>query len=278
MASALWARLAPHLDLEEKGLVALSGGADSSVLLAALVKANGSEKVVAATFRSPLHNLKELARAEALTRRLKVVHLVLDEDPFIDPNFTQNPENRCYLCKSRRLDELFRLAGEKGLKVILDGSNLSDTEGYRPGRRAVEERGVLTPLAAAGLTKTQVTELGRELGLAEWLKPASSCLATRVSYGQKLEKRLLERIGRAEELVGGLTGAELGSFRVRVQGRAVRLETAPSMWPLLIAAPLRSDLLAGLKRLGFVRISLDLEPFSSGSLDRALGLEQSGRD
>jgi len=274
MVSALWARLAPHLDLKEGGLVALSGGADSSVLLAALVKANGPAKVAAATFRSPLHSPRELARASALTRRLQVVHFVLDENPLADKDFAANPENRCYLCKSRRLEGLSRLAGEKGFKTILDGSNLSDTEGYRPGRRAVEERGVVTPLAEAGLTKVEVAELGRELGLTEWLKPASSCLATRAPYGQRLEEELLNRIGKAEELVEALTGAELGSFRVRVRGLTARLETEPGLWPLITAEPLHSDLVAGLKKLGFVRVSLDLEPFASGSQDRALGLEK----
>lgn len=274
MDSALWSRLAPHLELPEGGLVALSGGADSSVLLAALVRANGPDKVVAATFRSPLHPPRELALARALTRRLKVDHRIMDEDPLADPEFAENPENRCYLCKSRRLEGLVRLAGEKGLKAILDGSNLSDTQGYRPGRQAVEEMGVITPLASAGLTKTQVAELGQELGLEEWLKPPSSCLATRVPYGERLDQAGLIRIGRAEDLVTKLTGAEPGSFRVRVQGRTSRLETDPSLWPLLTSEPLHSDLVAKLKELGFAQVFLNLEPFRSGSQDLALGLEK----
>ena len=268
-----WSRLEPLLRFRGPALLAYSGGADSSVLLAALAKAGRTGSVLAATFKSPLHHPAELERARALTLRLGVEHLVIEEDPFADPAFGANPEDRCYLCKKRRLGQLAALARERGA-LLLDGTNADDTRAYRPGLRALEEAGVLTPLAQAGLTKAQVIELGRWLGVDDWLRPASACLATRVPYGSALSAEVVDRIRRAEDNLSLITGAETGSFRVRLQGSSARLETDPDLWPKILEQKHRHRIVAALKDLGFAHVSLDLEGYTSGSMDR----ERSERD
>ncbi|MBW1713303.1 MAG: ATP-dependent sacrificial sulfur transferase LarE, partial [Deltaproteobacteria bacterium] len=251
-------------------LVALSGGADSSVLLAALVKAGQGPDLAAATLASPLHPPDELARAKRLAAKLKVEHLIIKEDPLADPDFAANPADRCYLCKKRRLAVLARQAGARGLEIIVDGTNFSDSLGRRPGAKALAQAKAATPLAQARLTKDQVLALGRELGLSDWLKPASACLATRVAYGQSLTAELLDRIRQAEELVGQAICAEAGSFRVRVEGHLARIEAEPEKWPPLWEPKVRAKLVGRLKEMGFVHVSLDLAGFHSGSMDWSL--------
>ena len=244
-----------------------SGGADSSVLLAALVRVGQGDQLTAATFESPLHHPDELDRARALTRELGVEHLVIPEDPLAQEEFSANPRDRCYVCKKSRLEFLTALARDREA-LILDGTNFSDTGVHRPGLRALEEAGACSPLALAGLTRDQVLNLGRWLGVEDWLRPASACLATRVPYGEPLTPELLTALGRAEERVAALTGAEPGSFRIRVHGQMARLETSPGLWPRLTDPELAARLAAQLKAFGFTRVTLDLEGYASGSMDR----------
>ncbi len=268
MAPSVWERLRPHLELEGTGVVALSGGTDSSVLLAALVEAG--QRVTAATFASILHPAAELGLARRLCAKLGVEHLVLTEDPLADGEFRSNPPDRCYLCKKRRLSLLVEAAAVRGIATVMDGGLASDTAEYRPGLKAVEEAGVVSPLARAGFDKTDVCELGRYLGLDEWLRPASACLATRVCYGEELSEDLLRRIDRAEEFVAQTFGIERGSFRVRVHGPAARLELDPALWSAALSDEIRPKLTAGLAELEFTFAALDLTGFSSGSMDRLL--------
>jgi len=263
-----WERLRPHLGLDGPGLVALSGGADSSVLLGALIRAG--QEVTAATFASPLHPGGELEAAKRLTARLGVAHVVIPEKPLADPDFAANPPERCYLCKKRRLDALGRLSRERGLAFCLAGTLASDLAAYRPGLKASAEAGALTPLAAAGFDKDDVFALGRWLGLEEWLQPASACLASRVVYHQPLTAELLDAISRAEELVCRVAGAALGAIRVRVHGRLARIELEPEALPALLEPAGRVEVADGLRRLGFVYVTVDLAGFSSGSMDRLL--------
>jgi len=263
-----WERLRPHLKLGGPGLLSLSGGSDSSVLLGALIKAG--QEIVAVTFASPLHPEEELDRAKRLTASLGVEHLILEEDPFSEADFTANPPERCYLCKRRRLTVLTKAARDRGIKIVLDGTNASDGRTYRPGLKAAQEFGVISPFLEAGLDKEDVWALGDFLGLGDWLHPASACLATRVAYGQQLTLELLERIARAEEIVAKLINAAAGSFRARSHGPLLRLEVQPDKWPQIFDSRMRIELLDRLKGLGFNYVTLDLEGFSSGSMDRAI--------
>lgn len=262
-----WQRLEPYVGLNRPVVLAYSGGADSSVLLAALVRAGQAKTLIAATYKSLLHHSGELEQAMALTEKLGVEHLIMEEDPMADEEFSANPEERCYICKKRRLEGLAALARERGA-LVLDGTNFSDTKVHRPGLKALEEAGVIAPLAQAGLTKEQVGELGQWLGVEAWLKPASACLATRVPYGFPLTTNLLTDIRRAEERLAALLGLELGSFRVRVHGSLVRLETNPALWTRIMKPDLLSLVIREMKGLGFAHVALDLEGYISGSMDR----------
>jgi len=269
MISEEWRLLKPHLVLDGPLILAYSGGADSSVLLAGLVRAGRAGDLIAATYESPLHPLAELERAKLLADNLAVEHLVIREDPFCDPEFTANPQDRCYICKKRRLAGLQDLARASGA-TILDGTNFSDTKVFRPGLKALQEAGVRSPLAEAGLAKDRVMKLGRWLGVEDWLTPASACLATRIPYGSSLTAELVDRIGRAEILLSELTGGEPGSLRVRVHGSLARLETDPGLWPRILEPELLGRLVKELKILGFSHVSLDLEGYISGSMDREM--------
>jgi uncharacterized protein len=268
LSEETWEHLRSYLELKGPGLLAFSGGADSSLLLTALVKAGQS--VSAATFASPLHPRHELERARVLTDRLGVEHLIVEEDPLTDATFAVNPPDRCYLCKKRRLSQLSELARERSLSTLLEGTLSSDEKAHRPGLKASAEAGTIAPLAEAGFSKKDVWTLGRWLGLEDWLKPASSCLATRVEYGQKLTNELLFNIAKAENLICQITGLEAGAVRLRVHGRLARIEVDPDRFTALIDPTGRSKVLKVLPKLGFTYFTLDLNGFHSGSMDRSL--------
>lgn len=264
----LYRRLLPHLDSAGPGLVSLSGGTDSSVLLAALVEAGQS--VMAATFSSILHPAAELGRARRLTTRLGVEHLVFNENPLAEVDFKANGPDRCYICKKQRLTMLAEAARVRRLDRLIDGTLAGDADQRRPGLRANREEMVVSPLALAGFDKAAVWQLGRELGLDDWLKPASSCLATRVPYHRPLTEELLKSIGRAEAVAAELLGLEPGSFRIRAHDLTARLELPPEAWATALDNALRPRLLAAVKEAGFGYLALDLAGFRSGSLDEAL--------
>ena len=265
---SVWEKLRPHLNLPDPGLLSLSGGADSSVLAGALVKAGAT--VVAATFRSPLHPAEETGLAEKLADRLGLDQVVIDEDPLVDRAVAANPRNRCYLCKKRRLAVLTELAAEQGLSVILDGANADDAGRYRPGLAAAAEAGVVSPLARAGVSKAEVYLLGRFLGLDDWLAPASSCLATRFPYDTDLTDDDLLLVDRAEAVVADLLTLERGAFRVRIHGSLARLELPISEQAAVPTGPVGAALAEALKKLGFDYVTLDLSGFESGGMDRKL--------
>lgn len=269
----LWPRLKPHLNYTGPVVIAYSGGTDSSVLLGGLARARDKGQkltIIAVTVDSPLHHPGELARAARLTTRLGIDHRILTEDPFGDPDFVENPKERCYLCKSRRFTLIAEMAEELSATAIMDGTNGSDHDGYRPGLKALAEIGIVSPLAEAGLSKAEVIDLGRELGLDEWLTPASACLATRLPYGTRLTPELVDMVARAERLAADLLGLELGSFRVRVHGEVARLEIPPERFRLVLERGPAQELAARLRGLGFNYIALDLEGYRSGSLDENL--------
>lgn len=263
---AVLLRLGPLLAGQSPGLVALSGGMDSSVLLAALVRAG--RPVSAATFVSPLHHPLEKERAARLCRRLEVEHHLLEEDPFADARFTANTPERCYWCKRRRLARLTELAGRLGLEEIYDGSLASDSGGWRPGARALDEYNAARPMVAAGMDKDDVRAVGRCLGLEEWLQPASACLATRVEYNVRLTPEMIDAAARAEDHLARVLNIPFGSFRLRIHGSIARLELPPPVWARVMEESVRRELTVHLERLGFDYITLDLAGFVSGSMDR----------
>lgn len=243
-------------------IVAFSGGADSTLLLRA-VRDSGI-RAMAITVASPLLPDTELHQARQLANDIGVPHLSLQIDELAIPGFSDNPEDRCYLCKAHRYDRLAELAQGEGYAKIADGSNLDDLQDYRPGMRAVRERGVLTPLVDAELAKHEIRELSRLLGLKTWNRPASPCLATRIPFGSPVTMEKIRMIEHAEEC---LAQAGFVEFRVRMFDDTARIEVTAEQLPLLLDAGLRDRIVAELRRIGFRAVTIDLEGFRSGKLN-----------
>jgi uncharacterized protein len=195
--------------------------------------------------------------------RHRIVHL----DPLEIPEFPLNTPRRCYVCRQQLYVALEEIRMEEELAAILDGAIADDAHDYRPGSEAASEAGVLRPLADAGLTKEEVRQASRELGLPTADKPASPCLASRFPYGEPITIEALGMVARAEEF---LHTRGFPVVRVRHHGRVARLEVPEDQIHLVAAEPLRSELVAALRALGYAYVCLDLLGFRSGSLNEVL--------
>ena len=239
--------------------VGFSGGTDSTLLLHAASQALG-DGVLAVTFSTPYMACAELDEARALARELGVRHRVV-EAPFPDA-LRDNPPERCYLCKLQLFGLLADVAAEEGLNAVLDGTNLDDMGEHRPGLKAIEELGVLSPLRDAGLAKADVRALSRELGLPTWDKPASPCLMTRIPHGTVVTDEELRRIDEAENLLRRLG---IRTVRLRSHGDLARIEVPPTDVSALMGR--RREIDAWIKSLGYRHVCVDLDGYRSGSLD-----------
>ncbi len=239
--------------------VGFSGGTDSALLLHAAAQALG-DGVLAVTFSTPYMVTAELDEARTLAREMGVRHRMM-EVPFPEV-LRDNPPERCYLCKLLLFGLLADVAAEEGLRAVLDGTNLDDMGEHRPGLRAIEELGVLSPLRDAGLAKADVRALSRELGLPTWDKPASPCLMTRIPHGTVVTAGELGRIDKAERLLRGLG---IRTVRLRSHGDLARIEVPPTDLPALMDR--RREVDAWIKSLGYRHVCVDLDGYRTGTLD-----------
>jgi pyridinium-3,5-biscarboxylic acid mononucleotide sulfurtransferase len=251
-------------------LVAFSGGVDSSLALAVAARALPKERVLAVTSNNETYLPSELEGAKGLARSLGVEHLVVNTRELDNPNYANNPANRCYFCKSTLYSDLGKMAEEKGYACVVDGANKDDEGDYRPGRKAARELGVVSPLAIVGVGKAEVREIARYLGLPTWDKPALACLSSRFPYGQKITPEKLAQVARAEEF---MRRQGYKQVRVRHHGEIARLEVGTD--ELERAFREREKISAELKAAGFLYVTLDLAGYKPGSLNTAL--EQPGK-
>jgi uncharacterized protein len=248
-------------------LVAFSGGVDSTLLLSVAKDALG-EKLLAVTIAFPAVPAAEVRRTKALTRSLKVRHLVVRADDLADlARFRDNPPDRCYHCKKAILSRLATIAQALGFPCILEASNVDDLGDYRPGRRAVKELGARSPLVEAGISKADIRALSKERGLPTWSMPSAACLASRIPYGEPITREKLGRIERGEAYLAKLG---FGAARLRHHGDLARIEVPVAEIPRLAGGALRGRIAARLKALGFRYVTFDLEGYRSGSLNEAL--------
>ncbi len=263
-------RLLNYIRGFKSALIAYSGGLDSTMVLWASIKALGSEQVYAATAESPSFASGEAADSRMFAAEIGLPgerHLFLTTDELSNPGYRSNPANRCYFCKSELFSKLKTVAAERNIEIIFDGSNLSDTGDFRPGRQAGLEQGVVSPLLEAGLSKDELRQLARRHRLSFSDKPAAACLASRIPYGTEVTSDRLKQIDRAEAAVRGLG---FKGFRVRYHNEVARLELQPDDIGRALDAEMRQKIISGIKNAGFKFVAVDLEGYRSGSLNRMI--------
>ncbi|NEP26529.1 ATP-dependent sacrificial sulfur transferase LarE [Moorena sp. SIO3I6] len=251
----------------ERALIAYSGGVDST-LVAKIAYDVLSDRAIAVTAESPSLLPEELEDARIQAATIGITHEVVQTHEMDNPNYTSNPVNRCYFCKSELHDTLKPLALERGYPYVVDGVNGDDLRDYRPGIQAAKERGARSPLAEVGVTKAEVRQLSKQLGLPWWDKPAQPCLSSRFPYGEMITVAKLQRVGRAEIYLRKLGFSNL---RVRSEGDTARIELLPEEIKEFVVTTDLPTLVAEFQELGFVYVTLDLEGYRSGKLNQVLG-------
>lgn len=256
----------------EQALIAYSGGVDSTLVAKIAYDVLGNQSL-AITAESPSLLPEELEDARIQAATIGITHEIVQTHEMDNLNYTSNPINRCYFCKSELHDTLKPLALQRGYPYVVDGVNADDLQDYRPGIQAAKERGARSPLAEVGLTKVEVRQLSKQLGLSWWDKPAQPCLSSRFPYGEAITVVKLQRVGRAEIYLRKLGFSNL---RVRSEGDTARIELPSEQIKQFVLAVELPQVVAAFQEFGFVYVTLDLEGYRSGKLNRILKPEELG--
>ena len=251
-------------------MVAFSAGVDSTLVLKVALDELGRENVLAATGVSPSLARRELDSVKELAGVLRASLELVGTSEMDSPEYTANPSNRCYFCKDELYSRLTELAAKRGGGwVICNGVNADDVvKDWRPGVQAAREQGVRMPLLEAGLTKRDVRELAKALGVPNWEKPALACLSSRIPYGTPVTIGSLSQIEKAEAF---LWDRGFSNFRVRYHSKLARIEVGLEDVRRLMEEPLRTELITYFKNVGYTYVTVDLQGFRSGSGNEALG-------
>ena len=258
--------LLANLKKMEKIVIAFSGGVDSTFLLAVAQEVL-AEGVVAVTAESPAHPTREKESAIAMARNLGIRHIVLQSKEISLPNFVANRKDRCYICKKSFFEDLLKIASKMGIKHIAHGANVDDLEDFRPGFKAAQEMGIVAPMINAGLTKDNIRLLSKNMLLETWNKPSMACLATRIPYETPITQKALKMVEQAEDVMitlGFLT------CRVRHHGTVARIEIVPSNFKKVLDEKIKAAIIRKFREIGFSHVTLDMEGYVQGKMNRSL--------
>lgn len=259
-------KLKEWFENKESVLIAFSGGVDSALLLKVAQEVL-QNKVLAVTANSPLNAPQEKEAAIRVAKEIGANHLIVELDDLKNPQVRANTPERCYYCKKARFEVMLQLAKEKGLEVVVEGSNLDDLKDYRPGLKAVKELGVASPLEEVGFTKKEIRKISQQLGISVWDKPSEPCLATRIPFNSQITKEKLIRIMNGERFIKNEFG--LKQIRVRDHNGLARIEVEKEMLTKVLTNcdKVRQALLDE----GFEYVTLDLAGYRTGSMNRIGG-------
>jgi uncharacterized protein len=261
-----WERLKAQLLDMKLAVLAYSGGVDSSLLLRAASEVMGAH-CIAVTADSETYPAGELLSAKEFARGLGVTHRIFHTDELASEAFVRNSPDRCYYCKKELFGKLRQLADKEGISFVIEGSNTDDLKDHRPGRKAAQEYAVRSPLVEAGLSKSEVRELARMLGLPVWDKPSLACLSSRIPYGTRITPAALKTVQIAEDHLRALGFRQV---RVRHHGDTARIEVDPSDFPRALADGVAGRITLLLKELGYTYVCLDLAGYRTGSMNEGV--------
>ena len=245
-------------------VVAFSSGVDSTYLLKKAKQVLG-DNVLAVTVQSSVFPKRELNEAIEFCNKENIKQIIVQIDELQIEGFSENPKNRCYICKKELFTRIKQIAKENGINEVVEGSNMDDLGDYRPGMQAIAELEIRSPLRYAKLKKQEIRELSKKLGLPTWEKPSYACLASRFVYGETITKEKLEMVDKAEQL---LLDMGLKQVRVRIHKDIARIEVEPSEIENVVKKENREKISKAFKEYGFSYVTLDLDGYRTGSMNK----------
>lgn len=260
--------LVTYIKNAQQVVVAFSGGVDSALLTYLAHKELG-DNMMAITVKTPYTPVWEIEEALQFVKEYGIRHQVINLS--IPSNITQNPPDRCYLCKIEVFEAILSSAKEHGIHTIFDGSNKDDLSDYRPGMRALKELNIESPMLQLGISKAEIRDLSRKLSLKTWDKPSCACLLSRIPYHTEITIEELDRISKAEQILREL---KIIGSRVRSHGDIARIEAPIGQLTDIVALDLRNQLVQKIKNLGYLYVVIDLEGYHSGSMNKTLNIEE----